>query len=180
MHKLSSTLILIFTNLGVLFAQDPKERLDDRIDEVTYQWDLEADKLATYEGLLVVCTDKPYRTEIISLLNEIHHLDSVLYEVLVDLSRVNTDKEIRKTIKEIEQFENEYNTKSFIHFMSQECKASREIEKDSKYTRNEVGETSYSGQIYILETELFKYVKQITQRVDKIRIHVHHLSSHYE
>ncbi|MEM6831686.1 MAG: hypothetical protein AAF551_14340, partial [Bacteroidota bacterium] len=153
MQRIHLILTLLLLSAGLLHAQeDEKERLDERIDKVTYQWDLEADKLATYEGLLVVCTDKPYRMEIISLLNEIHHLDSVLYDVLVELSRVNTDKEIRKTIKEIEQFENEYDTKSFIHFMSKECKASKEIEKDSEDSRNSVGERSYSGQVYILET----------------------------
>ena len=173
-------LILAFGVTSFLYAQVPEGRLDERIDEVTYKWDLEADKLATYEGLLVVCGDKKYRAEILGLLDEIHHLDSVLYNVLVDLARYQTDREIRKTIKEIQQFEDQYDTKSFIRFMSKECKASREIEKESKKTRNQVGENSYSGQVYILETELFKYVKQITQRVDKIRIHVHHLSSHYE
>ncbi len=171
-------IILLLISFGV-FAQE-EGRLDERIDEITYDWDLEADKLATYEGLLYVCSNQEYRTKIIQLLNDIHHLDSVLYDVLVDLSQRSSDKEIKKTLKDIKKFEEEYDTKSFVHFMSEECKAAKEIERDAKKTRSEVGANSYSGQVYILETELYNYVKHVTNRVDKIRQHVHHLSKHYE
>jgi len=163
---------------GIAIAQED-ERLDDKIDEITYQWDLEADKLSSYEGLAQLCTDESYRTEILSLLNEIHHYDSVLYDVLLKLSRTSSDKEIKQTLKDIKKFEETYDTQSFISFMSDECKAMREIESHSEETANDVGINSYSGQVYLLETELFKYVKHVTARVDKIRLHVHHLSKHY-
>ncbi|MEQ9405013.1 MAG: hypothetical protein RIM99_15580 [Cyclobacteriaceae bacterium] len=172
------TIILLTSQFS--FGQEENKRLDEKIDEVTYSWDLEADKLTTYEGLLYVCGDQEYRNKVISLLNEIHHLDSILYTVLLDLSRKSDDKEVKKTLKDIKKFEEEYDTKSFIHFMSEECKAAKEIEKNADKTKNDVGENSYSGQVYLLETELFKYVKHVTQRVDKIRLHVHHLSSHYK
>lgn len=174
--------ILSFTLIALSlasFAQEEEGRLDDRIDEITYDWDLEADKLATYDGLLHVCGDQAYRAEIVGLLNSIHHLDSVLYNVLLDLSKRSDDKEIKKTLKDIKKFEEEYDTKSFIHFMREECEAAKEIERHADETRNQVGQNSYSGQVYVLETELFRYVKHVTQRVDKIRLHVHHLSSHY-
>ncbi|NQZ78237.1 MAG: hypothetical protein HRT61_19345 [Ekhidna sp.] len=161
----------------ILFSQE--ERLDEKIDEVTYDWDLEADKLSTYVGLLQICSDTEYRSKVLHLLNEIHHYDTVLYEVLVNLSKKSDEKEIKKTLRDIKKFEEEYDTKSFIHFMNEECHAMREIEKDADVTVNDVGINSYSGQVYLLETELFKYVKNITSRVDKIRQHVHHLSKHY-
>lgn len=172
--------LLVFAMALVSYAQEDDGRLDEKIDKVTYSWDLEADKLTTYDGLLYVCSNQEYRVKVIGLLNDIHHLDSILYSVLLDLSKKNDDKEIKKTLKDIKKFEQEYNTKSFIHFMSEECKAAKELEKNADDLRNEVGQNSYSGQVYILETELFKYVKHVTQRVDKIRLHVHHLSSHYE
>lgn len=168
---------LFFSSLG-LFAQE-QERLDDKIDEITYDWDLEADKLSSYEGLQELCFDEEYRKKILKLLDDIHHYDTVLYNVLTKLSRTNDDKEIKKTLKDIKKFETEYDSKSFIHFMNGECKAMNEIEKNSEETANDVGINSYSGQVYLLETELFKYVKHVTARVDKIRLHVHHLSKHY-
>lgn len=155
------------------------DRLDDKIDQVTYDWDLEADKLSTYSGLQQICSDAEYRAKILSLLDEIHHYDTVLYGVLVKVSKTSSDKEVKKTLKDIKKFEEEYNTKNFVHFMNEECHAMREIEKDAAVTANDVGINSYSGQVYLLETELFKYVKHVTSKVDKIRQHVHHLSKHY-
>ncbi|WP_424961055.1 hypothetical protein [Ekhidna sp.] len=167
---------LLFSICGL--AQE-EERLDEKIDQITYDWDLEADKLSSYEGLQQLCTDETYRGKILNLLNEIHHYDSVLYDVLVKLSRTSDDKEIKKTLKDIKKFEEQYDTQSFITFMGEECKAMREIEKEAEETANDVGYNSYDGQVYLLETELFKYVKHVTSRVDKIRLHVHHLSKHY-
>lgn len=160
-----------------LFAQE--ERLDEKIDEITYDWDLEADKLSTYSGLQELCTEEAYRVRILKLLDQIHHYDTVLYGILVKLSRTSDDREIKKTLKDIKKFEDEYDTQSFVHFMNEECKAMRDIERHADETTNDVGINSYSGQVYILETELYKYVKHVTARVDKIRLHVHHLSKNY-
>lgn len=172
---------VIFLSVSLVFAQDQNnDRLDEKIDEITYKWDLEADKLSSYEGLQSLCSDEEYRKGIFALLEDIHHYDTVLYGILVKLSRTSKDKEIEKTLKDIKKFEEEYDTKSFVHFMNEECKAMIDIEKHADDTRNDVGTNSYSGQIYLLETELFKYVKHVTDRVDKIRQHVHHLSQHYQ
>lgn len=162
-----------------LFAQDD-ERLDEKIDKITFEWDNEATTLATYEGLARLCADLPYRKSIFSLLDEVHHYDSVLVGVLTKMSKRSSNKQISKALKDIEKLEEGYSTKAFVHFMNEECHALKEIEKNSDDTRNEVGITSYSSQVYMLETELAKYVSQVTARIDKIRKHVHHLSSHYE
>jgi len=172
--------ILFILLTATLFAQEEAVRLDDKVDELTYRWDLEADKLSSYEGLTNLCSDEEYRLEIFQLLRDIHHYDTILLNVLTDLSKRNHNKEISRTLRDIKKFEREYDMKKFIHFMSEECKAMLAIEKDAEDTRNEVGYTSYSSQVYMLETELYKYVKHVTDRVDKIRQHVHHLSKHYQ
>lgn len=172
----SFTILLYSVNV---FSQESEERIDDKIDQVTYDWDLEADKLSTYDGLGHLCSDEEYRMKVLGLLDDIHHYDTLLYGILVKLSKKSKDREIKKTLKDIKKFEEEYDTKSFVHFMNEECHALHDIEQNSEDTRNEVGLTSYSGQVYILETELSKYVKHVTSRVDKIRLHIHHLSSHY-
>ncbi len=180
-HCMRTTIVFFVLCISfVSMAQGLEGQLDKKIDQVTYDWDMEADKLETYEGLRFLCEDRTYRDRIITLLKDIHHLDTVLYGVLIDLSRTSDDKEIKKTLKDIQKFEEEYDTKSFIQFMSSECKASKGIETNADDTRNEVGITSYSGQVYVLETELFNYVRHVTKRVDKIRVHVHHLKAYYE
>ena len=178
---MKSFLIVLF---GVLlsinvFSQDVEERIDEKVDQITYDWDLEADKLATYEGLGSICTDEVYRTKILNLMSDIHHYDTVLYRILTKLSKRSKDKEIKRSLRDIARFEEKYNPKNFAHFMGQECDAFKDIESHADDLRNEVGQYSYSGQVYILETELSKYVKHVTSSVDRIRQHVHHLSNHY-
>ncbi|MEM9896069.1 MAG: hypothetical protein AAF789_06840 [Bacteroidota bacterium] len=171
---------ILFVMLQLLFlvtqAQEGEERIDDAIDRITYDWDAQAELLQTYEGLSRLCDDAAYRDQIFSLLKEIHHYDTVLYGVLRTIRNKKQEKEIKKTLKDIESFEDTYSTKAFARFMNEECKARREIENEADNTRNQVGIYSYSGQTYVLETELFKYVKHVTDKVDKIRKHVHHLS----
>ena len=180
------TRILTYGLLSIIsmhaFAQEEaaEKRLDEKIDELTYAWDLEADKLSSYQGLQNLCADEKYRLEIFDLLKEIHHYDTVLYGVLVKLSQHSKDREIKRTLNDIKKFEKEYDMQKFIHYMREECITMLEIEKNAEDTRNEVGYSSYSSQVYLLETELIKYVKHVTKRVDKIRQHVHHLSGHYE
>ncbi len=156
-------------------AQEQSSTIGQEIDEITFNWDIEAKNLNDYDGLTQFCKDVDYRTNIISLLNQIHHYDSVLYDRLVKAQRFNHDKEIEKTLKEISKFEDKYSMKSFIHFLHEECVAQKDIEKNSIDSKNDFGTNSYEGQIYIVETELNKFIKHITKRVDHVREHVHHL-----
>lgn len=171
-------ILSVFAVLAVcsVFAQeDDQKTLGTVIDDLTYEWDLEADNLNNYEGLSRFCVDKEYRLNVIDLLNDIHHYDSVLYDRLVKAARFNDDREINKTLKEIAKFEEEYSMKKFIHFLHEECIVRSDIEKNAEDLRNDIGSSSYDGQIYIVETELNKYIKHITRRMDHIREHVHHL-----
>lgn len=167
--------VIAFTLFFCAMAQDATETLGQKIDELTYQWDEEAVGLNNYPGLSRFCTSAEYRGEIITLLQDIHHYDSVLYNRLSTAARFNNDHEIKSTLKEIEKFEGDYDMKSFIHFLHEECELRNEIEHNAEELKNDIGANSYDGQIYIIETELNKYIKHITKRVDNIRKHVHHL-----
>jgi hypothetical protein len=174
-------IVSLFTTLStfLLFGQEEQERVDEKVDRITYDWDLEADKLASYDGLGAICTDNEYRTKILNLMSDIHHYDTILFGILTKLSKRSDDHEIKKSLKDIARFEEKYNPKNFALFMNQECQAFKDLEKNAADLRNEVGQNSYSGQVYILETELAKYVRHVTASVDRIRQHVHHLSAHY-
>lgn len=165
-------LILVFG--AVCNAQD-NEPIGPIIDELTYKWDSEAEVLNNYDGLTNFCVKAEYRTSIIDMLNDIHHYDSVLYKRLKAAYRINKNKEIEKTLDEIANFEKEYSMKNFIHFLHDECKARAELEKNVKDSKGDLGINSYDGQVYIIETELNKYIKHVTKRMDNIRDHVHHL-----
>lgn len=169
-----SLIVSVFTILS-LTAFGQSETLGQKIDELTYEWDSRSEELNSYDGLKKFCSDLEYRTDFVELLHEIHHYDSVLYQRLLKASRISDDKKISKAIKDIEKFEEGYSMRKFIHFLHQECKDQKEIEKNAEDLKSEIGSESYSGQIYILEIELNKYIKHITQRVDHIRNHAHHL-----
>ena len=159
-----------------LLAQEEEESLGAMVDRVTYGWDTEAENLEYYDGLLKFCKDKEYRESTIALLNEIHHTDSVLYERAKVAQKRSSDKEIEKLIKSIEKFEEKYSMRTFIKFLSTECKSKKALEKESDDLKTEVGSDSYDGQAYIMEVEMQKFVKHITKRVDLIRKHVHKLN----
>ena len=173
MKKIAFTLVAFGFFLGA-GAQD-NETLGQHIDELTYRWDEESKALNNYDGLSEFCLSVEYRSKIIILLNDIHHYDSVLFDRLSKAARFSKDHEIEKTLKEIEKFEGKYDMRSFLHFLHEECDRRKEIEHNAKELKNDIGANSYDGQIYIIETELNKYIKHITKRMDHIRKHVHHL-----
>lgn len=175
MKRLGLGLALVLVLFGTRAQESESGSLGETIDDLTYRWDKEANTLRTYEGLVEFCDNENYRFDVIDLLNDIHHFDSVLYQRLTKAQRFNHDKEIEKTLHDISKFEKNYSMKDLIHFLHEECIEKNKIEKDSEELRNDIGENSYDGQIYIVEVELNKYIKHITKRVDVIRKHVHHL-----
>ncbi len=176
MKKLLIFSFLILFALSSSYGQDESKTLGKIIDDLTYKWDDEASSLNNYDGLAKFCINEDYRLGIIQLLKDIHHYDSVLYDRLLKASRFgNQSHAIKKTIDEIEKFEEGYDMRSFVHFLHTECSARSEIEKNADDLKEEIGFYSYDGQIYVLENELNKYVSHITKRVDHIREHVHHL-----
>ncbi|WP_339789291.1 MAG: hypothetical protein ACMVP2_27250 [Imperialibacter sp.] len=146
-----------------------------KFDELVLKWDLLAVELGQYEGLDKYCTDKSYQDNVIKTLEEIHHYDTLLYQTLAKKARYDKSAEIKKTLKQIEEFETEYKGPSFLKKLHDECVGRREIEKDYKETRNDIGMNSYDGQVLVLEADLNKYVQHITRLMDHIEEHIHHL-----
>lgn len=163
----------IFTTALALFGASlfAQESVGAKLEELTLKWDGEAEKLATYEGLGEFCSIKPYREEMVETLRGIHHYDSVLYQIVAKKARFGGDSEMKKTLKDIEKLESEYSIRDFLTFLHEECNARNDIERNARRT----GEDK-DGEAYLLETELAKYVKHITKRIDVVREHVHHLN----
>ena len=173
MKTLASGVLVFFGLLGTVLAQD--ESLGQKIDELTYAWDSKSPDLMEYENLSKFCLSDEYRTDFITLLQDLHHYDSVLLERLSKAARFSHDREIEKTLREIETFESEYSIRDFIHFLREECDRRKSIEHEADDLKKDIGTNSYDGQIYLIETELHNFIKNTTKRVDHIRKHVHHL-----
>lgn len=157
------------------FAQEEEENVVARFDDIVTRWDLLSTELGSYEGLNKYCSQREYQENVITILNDIHHYDSLLYDKLSRKARFDKSHELKKTLTQIEQFEDEFKSPNFIKKLHDECSGRREIEKSSKVSRNDIGENSYDGQVLILEADLRKYIVHITKLVDHIKEHVHHL-----
>ena len=163
--------ILLSTALFAFMSVNAQENIGQKIEELTLTWDREAEELGSYSALKEFCNNADYRGTIVGTLKGIHHYDSVLYDALSQKARYGGSKEITKTLKDIEKLEEESSIKDFLAYLNEECKAQYQIEKEGRKT----GE-NMDSEIYLLETELQKYVKHITKRVDLVRDHVHHLN----
>lgn len=153
-------------------AQDESENITEIIDELTQKWDGEAANLGQYEGLTEYCVNRTYRVEMVRLLNKIHHYDTVLYQTVKAKYDENSDQEAKATLADIEHVEEKYTTKNFLDFLHQECNKFNDVEKN--YGKK--GGSKYEKETAALEKEAGKYIEVITQRIDLIDEHVHHLS----
>ncbi|MFY0690040.1 MAG: hypothetical protein JXQ90_22905 [Cyclobacteriaceae bacterium] len=174
MKKLFLIIVGLIALNGSSIAQESVS-VGRTLDQLTFTWDNEAISLSTYEGLRKFCQDETYRVDVIQLLNEIHHYDSILYQRALVAKTKSSDREIVKLIHEIESFEEEYSSKKFIHFLHQECNAQKSLEKDSDNLKRDIGQDSYDSQVYLIEVEIQRYVKHVTKRVDSIKKHINHL-----
>lgn len=174
-HRLLQIATLFLLSSIPFSASAQEESLGEAIDRITYAWDTESIDLEEYAGLSKFCKDSEYRESVIGMMDEIHHFDSVLYEKAKIAQARSEDKEIKKLIKIIENFEGKYSPKNFITFLKEECKGQKELEKNSEDLATAMGEESLDGQIYVIEVEMQRYIKHLTKRVDNIRKHVHHL-----
>ncbi|MEO9870964.1 hypothetical protein [Ekhidna sp.] len=153
------------------FSQEKEAEIVKAIDDLTLRWDSEAVKLQTYEGLGSFCGQSVYRKQIIGMLDEIHHYDTLLYGIVTRKFTKNGDKEAKATLDDIETLESDYTTKSFRRFIHQECNTYNDIEKNLGAEKG----SEYKAEVKALEDELKKYVKEITKQIDVIDEHVHHL-----
>ena len=167
--KKAIILLFIFSALTVI-AQDDSEVVK-KVDDLRYSWDDEALKLETYAGLGEFCKNSTYRKQIIGMLDEIHHYDTLLYGIVTRKYNDSKDAEAKATLDDIETLEAEYTTKAFRRFIHQECNTFNEIENNLGRAKG----PEYDKEVKQLEDELKKYVIEITKQIDVIDEHVHHL-----
>ena len=141
------------------------------VDDLRYKWDKEAVDLGRYIGLKYYCTADVYRDRIITLLDKIHHYDTLLYGVVNRKYESTKDKEAKNTIKDIITLEADYTTLSFKEFLEKECGEFKEAEDNL----SKASGSKYYDEVARIEKELGKYVKSVTQRIDIVDDHIHHI-----
>ncbi|SNS74737.1 hypothetical protein SAMN05421640_1085 [Ekhidna lutea] len=152
------------------FTYCQNENIVKTIDDLTAKWDKQAEELGTYAGMKYYCTSQVYKDKTIGLLDKIHHYDTLLYQIVSEKYADSNDKEAEETLAEILTVETKYTTPNFKSFLEEECLKFEEVGED--YDRNS---KKYFKEIEKLEKELSSYVKNITERIDLIDEHIHHL-----
>ncbi len=166
----TAVLICLLSSSLFSFCQE-KEDIVKIVDELTLKWDTQAVELKTYKGLQSYCSTKPYRDKTIELLNKIHHYDTLLYGIVNRKYDESEDEEAKLTLKDIQKLEADYTTQNFKAFIHRECNGVNEIERNY----GKAGGDTYQKEVKKLEKELSKYVESITERIDIIDEHIHHL-----
>jgi len=172
---LALALAAAFMFHAVEARQAQNESLVNTFDDLTNRWYLVSSEMKTYDGLKKYCNDPSYREDIMNVLAEIHHYDSLLYERVSLKARFDSGHEIKKVLHQIEQFEEKYSAASFSSTLRLECSEQRQVERHASETRNDIGSASYDNQVVVLEAHLNKYVNHITRLMDHIKEHLHHL-----
>jgi len=168
--KLATLTILVFITISnVSIAQESE--ITKIIDDLTVRWDETALVMKKYDGMKDFCHNSSSRIITIALLKKIHHYDSVLYNLVTTKFDTNGDIEAKKTLDDIVLLEGDYTTKSFLKFLHTDCSIVNEVENN--YAKK--GGAKYQKEKEKLEIELLKYVAAITNQIDIVDRHIHHL-----
>ncbi len=171
---------LKFTFLAVFisahgFAQTVT--IEEEYDRLTQSWLELSGVLKSYKGLSDFCDQPKFRDYTVELLKQLHHYDSVVLDFLNDPTTAVMigHKEHQKTLKEIEGFETKYDIRSFIEFLRESCITRNVLEKNKQDLLMGQGADSYDGQVYILESDIVKFLNHIDKRIVSIDEHLHRI-----
>ncbi len=178
MRTLTYTTLFLISSM--LCAQSAVELpLEDQFDEITQNWVTKSEYLKTYQGLNEYCRNPDFRKSVDEILKEIHAYDSLILSKLNDpTSYLSWNKKAsKKTFSDIEDLEHEFSLAHFIDKMRSSCEFRNEIEANADELKSGVGYESYDSKVYLLETELTKYLHKIDKLIVRVddNLHVLHL-----
>lgn len=171
MKNITTTFVLLLLISLPLLGQKKTKDIIFIMDELRTAWDIEALKMESYEGMKEYCHSKAYRKDVLNLLRQIHHYDTTLYFTVTDKYDSKSDAEAKETLNDIMTLETDYTNKKFVSFLKKECEKVIDIEKN--LAKKDSG--GFDKDIAALEEELIQYIDAITERVDLVDEHIHHL-----
>ena len=170
------SILLVFSLVWPLQAQDFPVSIEDEYDRLTAKWLEVSDGLKTYDGLSEFCANPNYRNDIITVLEHLHHYDSLVLDLLLDPTANTSDishHEYKRSLSDIQKLEGDFDMNTFISFLKTSCLTRRDLERDKEDLKKESGIYSYDGQLLMLETQLGKFLKHIDKKVVLVDEHVH-------
>lgn len=153
---------------------DPKEAVR-LFDKVAIEWLELSDELGTYAGLGEYCKNKEYKNYVMDVLDELHHYDTLIYQVLSEKALERSNHELKVTLHEIEKVEDVFKPRNFKRKLNEDCKLRRSLERSYDDIKNDIGMESYDGKNLILENDIYTYMHKISHLVKLIEKHIHHI-----
>lgn len=163
----------------VLLSMGSKAQISeaiDHLDSLTEEWESISADLADYDRLSLYCDYSKYKKKAVAVLQEIHHYDTTLIDILYETHVDN------KTMHQIEHFEHDLTIDNFIGHLKHECVDRQQVEKRRRKigTNKDFGEESYSAERYVVETEIVRYIHRVNRKIEHLKDNVHHLDIYRE
>ena len=132
-------------------SQAQTENIVKVMDDLRANWDTRAAFLQSYGDLENLCRNRDFRGDLVKLLDNIHHYDTTLYNIVKTKYADSNDPEAKATLEDIEKLERNYATQGFQMFIREECgeynmvessfgKEGDEYESEKKEGRNRTAE----------------------------------------
>lgn len=173
----SSTLLLFFLFFSqIVVAQNYDDiSVERNYDELTEQWVSLSDEMKHYHGLGQFCNNEAYRDQVITVLQKIHHYDSLVLDIINDPTYMLdiSQKDYKQTRKELDKIETDFSIKAFISVLRESCITRRELESEKDQLKLQLGVYSFDGQVLILETGISKYLNHLDKHLISMRDHIH-------
>lgn len=163
------TIIILLHTQALLAEPFATER---KILSLSKSWKAKMMALTNYKGLRDFCSDDELRMDIFNQLAEIHHYHDMLENELKSSGYNHSSRTIKRILRHIERLERKYHPEDFADFFSEQCSLQSKIQKNSSHYSAGFGSHSYSGKVYAQEVEMYRYLKGLSKKIEKIKMHV--------
>ena len=150
------------------------ENLEKKILDLSSKAHFELMALSEYKNLKSFCQDDSYRETIFNLLDQIHLYHDLLEFDLNQTPYKHSQRIIKKLLKHMDKLDQKHNPTVFNDFFKDQCSFQSNIEKHAVHYSAAFSSHSYGSRVYAQEVVMYRYLKRLTTRINKIRKHVDH------
>lgn len=152
-----------------------KYRMEKEIMDLSDDLHQEIMALSSYGNLKSFCQNRQYRSTIYQLMDQLHEYHDKLEADLLDSTFSHSKGTIKRILRHMDRLDAKYNRAAFTDFFAESCSFQNKIEKNSNHYKAGFGTHSYSGKVHTQEVMMYRYLKRLNRKVNRIKKHVEHL-----
>ena len=174
--KTAIYLILLIAPLLAISSENMDEndihKVEWRIMVLSKKVNVEMLELSRYKNLKTFCNDDGYKETIFGLLDQIHSYHDLLEEDLQTTTFNHSRRTIKRLLRHMDKLDEKFNTEAFAGFFDDQCSFQSKIEKHSKHYSAAFSSHSYASRVYAQEVVMYRYLRRLTRRIQRIKKHV--------